>query len=393
MDNFTFENRTKIVFGKGRYQEVGPLTKTYADKILLHYGGGSIRSTGLYDEVMHSLRGAGVEVVELPGARPNPRLGLVYEGIKLCREEGIEFILAVGGGSAIDSAKAIALGTHYEGDVWELFETGREPECILDVATILTLPATGTESSDSAVITKEEGLLKRGYSSDRIRPVFSIMAPELFFTLPQDQIANGVCDMMSHIFERYFTDSIHTDVTDGLCESTLKAIMKNALVLRKDPRNYDAWAEVSFAGTIAHNGLLGLGRRQDWACHKMEHELSAIYDVAHGAGLAVLTPAWMRYVYPSNLNMFVQFAVRVMGVEASFREPETVIIEGIERLEKFFFEMGLPLSMAELGIDEANFELMAKKATKFISDKGQQHIGGLRELTWEDVVNIYRSVI
>lgn len=394
MEQFNFNNRTEIIFGAGRHREIGSLVKPYASKILLHYGGGSIKATGLYDEVMESLSMAGIEVLELSGAKPNPRLGLVYEGIELCRKEGIEFILAVGGGSAIDSAKAIALGVHYEGDVWELFETGKEPKTVLNVATILTLPATGTEASDSAVITKEDGLLKVGYSSDRIRPVFSIMNPELFTSLPQNQIANGVCDMMSHIFERYFTNTTHTDLTDGLCETTLKTIMKNAKLLRKDPTNLDAWSEVSFAGTIAHNGLLGLGRQQDWACHKMEHELSALYDVAHGAGLAVMTPAWMRYVYQSNLNMFLQFATKVMGVEGSFREPEAIVLEGINRLEQFFIQMGLPITMKELGIpDSSNFELMAKKATKADGPKGERPIGGLRKLNQQDVLKIYYSAV
>jgi len=295
----------------------------------------------------------------------------------------------VGGGSVIDSAKAIALGVPYNGDVWDYFLTKKQPAKVLDVATILTLPATGSESSDSVVITNEDGLIKMGFSSDKNRPLFSIMNPELFFTLPKNQIANGVCDMMSHILERYFTGTINTDVTDGLCESTLKVIMKNAKILNKDSRNYNAWAEVSFAGTIAHNGLLGLGRAQDWACHKMEHELSAIYDVVHGAGLSVITPSWMRYVYNTNINMFVQFAVNVMGVEASFREPEAIAREGIDRLENFFVSLDLPITLTELGIDESNFELMAKKATWF-RDGMETPIGGFQKLLWKDIVEIYR---
>ncbi len=389
MNNFDYENRTRIIFGKDKQKMIGQLIKPYADKILFHYGGESIKQSGLYEEVVASLSAAGVEVIELGGVKPNPRLSMVYEGIRLCREHRIHFVLAVGGGSVIDSAKAIALGVPYDGDVWDYYLTKKQPDQVLDLAAILTLPATGSESSDSSVLSNEEHQLKMGFSSDKIRPLFSIMNPELFYTLPENQVANGVCDMMSHILERYFTNTTHTDVTDGLCESTLKVIMKNAEILRKDSRNYDAWAEIAFAGTIAHNGLLGLGRAQDWACHKMEHELSAIYDVAHGAGLAVMTPSWMRYVNQTNRNMFLQFAVNVMGVEASFREPEAIVKEGIDKLERFFVSLGLPVTLSELGIDESNFERMAKKATWFTEDK-ETPIGGFQKLNWRDIVEIYR---
>lgn len=389
MNNFEYENKTRIIFGKDRQKLVGELIKPYADKVLFHYGGESIRRTGLYDEVLDSLKKVGVEAVELGGVKPNPRLSLVREGIRICREQNINFILAVGGGSVIDSAKAIALGVPYEGDVWDYFLTRKQPEKVLNVAAILTLPATGSESSDSVVITNEESLFKLGFSSDKNRPLFSIINPELFFTLPKDQMANGVCDMMSHIFERYFTTSVKADVTDGLCESTLRAIMKNAKILNEDGRNYDAWAEVAFAGTIAHNGLLGLGRNQEWSCHRIEHQLSALYDVAHGAGLAVVTPAWMRYVWQDHIDMFVQFAVNVMGVEASFRDPEGVIQDGIDRLERFFVSLGLPVTLGELGIDDSNFELMAKKATGF-SEGAETPVGGIRKLFWQDIVEIYR---
>ncbi len=389
MNNFDYENRSRIIFGRDEHKLIGKRIKPYADKVLFHYGGESIKKSGLYDEVKKSLAEAGVDFVELGGAKPNPRLTLVHEGIKLCRENNIKFILAVGGGSVIDSAKAMAMGVPYNGDVWDIYMKKHLPVNVLDVATILTLPATGSESSDSSVITNEELELKIGFSSDKIRPLFSIMNPELYYTLPENQVANGVCDMMSHIMERYFTNTTHTDVTDGLCESTLKAIMKNAKVLKKDKTNYDAWAEVSFAGSIAHNGLLGVGRRQDWACHRMEHELSALYDVAHGAGLSVMTPSWMRYVYKSNVNMFVQFAVNVMGVEASFREPDAIALEGIDRLEEFFVFMDLPITLKELGIDQTNFERMAKKATWFDEGK-EQPLGGLQKLFWTDIVEIYK---
>lgn len=389
MLNFDYQNRTRIIFGKDTHKDIGRVLRSYSRRVLLHYGGGSVKRTGVYDDVIASLKANGIDFVELGGVQPNPRLALVHEGIELCRRENIDFILAVGGGSVIDSAKAIAMGVHYQGDVWDFFLKKAEPGEVLPLATILTFPAAGSESSTSTVITNWESKIKRGFGSEKIRPVFSIMNPELYFTLPQEQIAYGVCDMMSHIFERFFTNTTHTDLTDGLCETTLKTIMKNALLLKKNKEDYNAWAEVSFGGNIAHNGLLGLGRETDWASHAMEHELSAIYDVAHGAGLAVVTPAWMKYVYKTNVPMFVQFAVNVMGVEGSFRDPEAIVLEGIERLEQFFVTLGLPITMKELGIEEARFEEMARKATGYAY--GQEHgIGGLKKLVWQDVLAIYK---
>jgi alcohol dehydrogenase YqhD (iron-dependent ADH family) len=386
MLNFDYLNPTRIVFGKDTHKEIGSLLKPYADRVLLHYGGGSIKKSGVYNVVIESLKANGIGYVELGGVQPNPRLSLIQEGIELCRKEEIGFILAVGGGSVIDSAKAIAMGVPYEGDVWDFFERKSVPEQVLPLATILTIPAAGSESSNSVVITNWDAQLKRGYNTELIRPVLSVLNPELYFTLPENQVGYGVCDMMSHIMECYITNTTHTELTDGLCETTLKTIMRNALELRKDKNNYDAWAEVSFAGNIAHNGLLGLGRVGDWACHAMEHELSAIYDVPHGAGLAVVTPAWMLHVYKSNIPMFVQFATNVMGVEGSFREPEVIALQGIERLKEFFVKMSLPVSMRELGIDDAKLELMAQKATR--GKDGS--IGGLKKLNWEDVLAIYK---
>ena len=390
MNSFDLCCTTRILFGKGQEAKVGGLIKEYGgSRVLLHYGGGSVIRSGLYDRVMESLKEAGLTVIPLGGAKPNPRLSLVHEGIALCRKENIDFLLAIGGGSAIDSAKAIAVGVSYEGDVWDLYETGTLAPSALPLATILTLPATGTEASSHSVITNEEKQLKIGYADERIRPRFSIINPELFFTLPHNQVANGVCDMMSHILERYLTNSIHTDLVDGLSEATLRTIMKNALRLKEDVTNYDAWGEVAMGGVIAHNDLLSMGRTEDWACHKMEHELSAIYDVAHGAGLAAITPSWMRYVYKENIPMFLQFAVKVMGVDGSFREPEDCILEGIRRLELFFHTMGLPNSIKELGIDSSQFEVMAKKATLFENGKERRLVGGVKKLGWKDVLAIY----
>jgi alcohol dehydrogenase YqhD (iron-dependent ADH family) len=389
MQNFDFYAPAEIVFGRGTQKKTGELLKGRARKVLLHYGTGSIKTNGLYDEIVASLNQSGVAFVELGGAKPNPRLSLVHEGIAFCKKEQVDFILAVGGGSAIDSAKAIAMGFYYNGDIWEVYEQHKAIEKALPVATVLTIPAAGSESSGDTVITNEEKKLKYGYGSPLLRPVFSVMNPELFFTLPKNQISNGVADMMSHVFERYFTNTTHTDLTDSLCEAVLKTIIRNAPLVFADPKNYDAWSEVGFSGTVAHNGLVGMGREQDWACHGMEHELSAIYDVAHGAGLAVLTPNWMEYVYKDNIPMFLQFAVNVMGVEGSYREAEVVIQEGIARLREFFRKLELPGTLAELGIDGSRFELMAKKATS--AEFGDEHpIGGLKKLYWKDVLEIYK---
>ena len=384
MLNFNYYNKTRIIFGKDTHKEVGQHLKPYAKKVLLHYGGKSIKSNGVYNDVVKSLQSNGIEFVELLGVKPNPRVSLVREGIELCKKENVDFILAVGGGSVIDSSKAIAIGVKSKNDVWDFFEKDLEIKSALPLATILTIPAAGSESSTGTVITNEEKQLKLSCGAEFLRPEFSIINPEIYYSLPKNQISNGVCDMMSHIMERYFTNTLHTDLTDGLCETTLKTIMKNGLILKEDNRNYNAWAEIAFAGNIAHNGLLGLGREQDWASHQIEHELSAIYDVAHGAGLAVVTIAWMKYVYKTNLPMFVQFAVNVMGVEGSFRDEESIALEGINRLKEFFIKMRLPVTLGELGIDESNLEIMAKKATNF--NNGEEvKLGGLKKLGWEDV--------
>lgn len=392
MLNFDYLNSTRLVFGKEMHRQIGQLIAPYSKKVLLHYGGGSIKKSGVYDEIIASLRESGVEFAELGGVQPNPRVELVREGIALCRREKIDFILAVGGGSVIDSAKAIAAGVPYEGDVWDLYLRGEATETVLPIATILTIPAAGSESSNGSVVTDESTQRKLSCNSEKMRPVFSVVNPELFFTLPDNQVANGLCDMMSHIMERYFTNTTHTDLIDGLAESTLKTIMRNGLLLRGNKKNYDAWAEIGLAGNVAHNGLLGLGREEDWACHQMEHELSAIYDVAHGAGLAVMTPAWMKYVYQHNLPMFVQFAVNVMGVEGSFRDQEALVLAAIDKLTDFFRAIGLPTSLGELGIGEENLELMAKKATGEDGGPGYT-LGGLKKLGWQDVLAIYRLAL
>ncbi|MDR2006777.1 MAG: iron-containing alcohol dehydrogenase [Acidaminococcales bacterium] len=389
MLNFDLHIPTKIIFGRKAQEQIGKALKPYAGKVLLHYGGGSIKKSGLYSEITAALRGSGIAFAELGGVVPNPRLGLVQKGIELCRKEQVELVLAVGGGSVIDSAKAIAMGFYYEGNIWDVYETGQAITAALPVAAVLTIPAAGSESSPNTVITNEEKAIKRGFGSQLLRPVLSVVNPELFFTLPQEQLANGAADMMSHIFERYFTNTTHTDLTDSLCEATLKTIMKNALLVKADRQDYDAWSEIGLGATFAHNNILGVGREQDWACHGMEHELSAIYDVAHGAGLAVLTPNWMEYVYKDNIAIFTQFAVKVMGVEGGYRPAEAPILAAIAKLRKFYRELGLPSTLKELGIDESKLELMAQKATG-AAYGAERPLGNFKKLLWQDVLAIYK---
>lgn len=376
---------TKYVFGKDTHQKIGELVKPFADKVLLVYGGGSIKRSGLYDDVVASLAANDVTYLELGGVQANPRYETVLKGIEIVKKEDVKLVLAVGGGSVIDTSKAIAMSLGTD-DVWACFAEGKRLVRALPVATILTIPAAGSEVSPDAVISYKGR--KLGFSSQWIRPVVSVVNPELFFTLPKNQIANGVCDMMSHIFERYFTQTQSTDLIDSLAEATLKTIMRNAVLLMENPANYNAWSEVSLGGSFAHNGFLGCGRTQDWGCHAMEHELSAQDEnVAHGAGLAVLTPAWMRYVYAENPKMFYQFAVNVMGVKAE-RDEERVILAGIAKLSDFFRSLGQPSLLRELGFGpDAPLEAMAKKCS------GEGFVGNFKPLYWKDVLNIYNSCL
>ncbi|HOA41707.1 MAG: iron-containing alcohol dehydrogenase [Halanaerobiales bacterium] len=387
MENFVFQNTTKIVFGKGTENHVANEIKGLGKNVLLHYGGGSIKKYGLYDRIVASLKEAGLNFVELGGVQPNPRLSLVYKGIELCRENKIDFILAVGGGSVIDSAKAIAIGVPYQGDVWDFYTGKAQVEEALPIGVVLTIAAAGSESSPGSVITKEEGELKRDCLSDLIRPKFAILNPELTYTLPEEQTLYGAADIMAHLMERYFTQTKDVDFTDRLLEGALKTIIKNLPIVLKDPQNYGARAQIMWAGTVAHGDLLGTGRIGDWASHNIEHELSGIYDVAHGAGLAVIFPAWMKYVYKENIARFAQFAVRVWDVEADFNNLEEVALEGIRRIENFFKSVGLPVTLGELGIPEDKLELMAEKCT----ERGP--VGNFKKLFKEDVLKIYRLAI
>jgi hypothetical protein len=363
MDNFEFCNPTRILFGRGSELKVGAETARHARKVLLHYGGGSIKASGLYDRVTGSLRAAGVAWTELGGVQPNPRLGLVHEGVRLCKEQGLGLVLAVGGGSAIDSAKAIAMGAVMDGDVWDYYLGKGEPKAALPVATVLTIPAAGSESSTGTVITKEEGLLKRAVNSELLYPRFSILNPELAFSLPPFQVACGASDILAHLMERYFTMVPQVEFTDRLLEATMKTIIRQAPLVLANPRDYDAWAEFMWAGTIAHNNLLNTGRIGDWASHDIEHEISGIYDVAHGAGLAAVFPAWMKHNLGRDLNRFAQWAARVWNVEADFRNLEATAREGVARLEAFYHAIGLGTRLADLGVGNDRLDEMAAKAT------------------------------
>lgn len=385
MENFTFQSTTKIIFGKETECQVGTEVKKYSNKILLHYGSGSIKKSGLYNRVVDSLFQAQVEFIELSGVQPNPRLSLVQKGIQLCRDHNIRFILAVGGGSVIDSAKAIAVGVPYTGNVWDFYDGSAIVQETLPLGVILTLPAAGSEASKSSVITNENGWFKKGLNSELIRPQFAILNPELSYTLPPYQTACGAADIMAHIMERYFTNVQNVDFTDRLCEAALQTIIKNAPLALDQPNDYAARAEIMWTSTIAHNDLLSTGRIGDWSSHMIEHELSGIYDVAHGAGLAVIFPAWMQHVYKHNIQRFAQFASRVWNVEYCFEAPERTALAGIKKLKSFFHEIGLPVTLEELGVQDDRLHEMETKCTK----NGTHTVGNFVPLCKEDVHDIF----
>ena len=349
-----------------------------------------IRS-GLMKRVTDTLDAVGIPYVMLGGAVPNPHLGLVYEGIELCKKEGIDFLLAVGGGSAIDSAKAIGYGVTNEGDVWDFYDRKRDVKACLPLGVILTLAATGSEMSDSSVITKEEGLVKRGYSSDHGRPKFAIMNPELTMTLPDYQTACGCTDIMMHTMERYFTNGGNMEITDSMAEGLLRTVKTNAQILAKDPKNYDARAEVMWAGSLAHNGLTGCGNDGgDWMTHMLEHEMGGLYDVAHGAGLAAIWGSWARYVYKNCLPRFKRYAINVMGVEPAGTDEE-IALKGIEAMEDFYRSINMPTNMRELGISPTEEELKTMAHKCSVSVGGAS--GSARVLNEEDMLAIYRASV
>lgn len=364
MENFVFQNPTRIVFGRGAEEAVGAETAAMSRRVLLHYGGKSIRASGLYDRVRTRLKDAGVSFEELGGVVPNPRLSLVREGIARCRRHRLEGILAVGGGSVIDSAKAIAAGVPYPGDVWDFYTRRATVKEALPVGVVLTIPAAGSEASNGSVITNEEGWYKKDAGAECLRPRFAIMDPVLTMTLPAFQTACGAADIMTHVMERYFTRVRAVDFTDRLCEATLRTMIRNVPIALAHPDDYDARAEIMWAGTIAHNDLLSTGRVGDWATHLIQHEVGGIYDIAHGAGLAVILPAWMTYVMSHDIGRFAQFATRVFDVEHDYASIERTAREGIRRLRAFWKGIGLPGTLAEMGVGADRFDEMARKATE-----------------------------
>jgi len=391
MNNFTFYSPTYFAFGKGQEENTGKYVKRFGgSKVLIHYGGGSVVRSGLLDRVKKSLEAEGIAYVELGGVMPNPRSGLVYKGIEICKKEDIDFILAVGGGSTIDSAKAIAAGACYDGDFWDYY-MGKPVEVAFPIGTVLTIAAAGSEGSPDSVITKEEGMLKRGASGEGLRPRFSILNPELTQTLPAFQTAAGVTDIMAHLFERYFTTTKEVEVTDRVIEALLLTMIHEAPRVIEDPNNYEARANIMWAGMMAHNNCCGVGRAQDWASHAIEHELSAVYDCAHGAGLAVVFPAWMEYNMHHDVMRFAKLAVRVWGCQMDYDHPEVTAKAGIAALRNFLKAIGMPSNFTELGASENDIAHMAHTAC--YGNGGNGTIGGFAALSEEDVANIYRLML
>ena len=394
MQNFTFSQPTVCIFGRdpsGALKE--QLSKRGVKKVLFHYGGGSIKNNGVYDMVSSILKELNLECIELPGVQPNPRLALVRKGIDICRENDIDFILAVGGGSVIDSAKAIALGAPFDGDIWDMFIGKAAPSDLtkptIPIGVVLTIPAAGSESSEGCVISNDDGLMKRAVGTDLFIPVFAILNPEYTFSLPPYQVACGCSDIMAHMFERYFTLDKSVDVTDRQLEANMRSMLHYSKLAQDFPNDYDIKAEVMWAGTIAHNDMLSCGRTGDWASHDIEHELSAIYDIYHGEGLSIVFPAWMRYCWREDPPRFEQFFRRVFDVDFAMGETEKVINEGIYRLESYYRSLGLPVRLNEVKIGEDRLREMAEKAVKYSGGT----LGNFKKLTADDIYNIYRLAL
>ena len=390
MKDFVYYAPTEVVFGENAEERVASLTKKYGGtKVLVHYGGQSAVRSGLLDKTCRLLREGGIDHVTLGGVVPNPRLSKVREGIELCRNENVDFILAVGGGSVIDSAKAIAYGVCHDGDVWDFYLGKAEPRQMLPVATILTIPAAGSEMSEASVITNEDGDIKLGYSNDMSRPKFAIMNPRRTFTLPPYQTAAGVTDMMMHTMERYFSKDDDMDLTTDLAEAVLRRMKTAVFAVLEDPEDYRNRAQIMWGGSVAHNGLTGCGVSDDWATHQLEHELSGMFDVTHGAGLAAIWPSWARYVMHENLSRFVRFVVNVMDVPNDFTDPEGTALKGIEAMERFYHAIGMPVNIKELiGRDITDDEI--KEMTRKCSRDHTATCGCLKVLDAEAMETIYK---
>lgn len=389
MENFAYYTPTKVVFGKDEEKNVGKLAKDFgAKKVLIHYGGGSAVRSGLIDRIKTSLSEENIAFVELGGVKPNPRLSLIYEGIKLAKENGVDFILAVGGGSVIDSAKGIGYGVANPDieDVWDLYIGKKKTQKCAPIGVVLTIAAAGSEMSSGSVVTKEDEQLKRSYGCDNARPKFAIMNPELTYTLPKYQIACGVVDIMMHTMERYFSPVGNLELTDKIAEGLLKTMIKYGKLSLENPTNYEARAEIMWASSLAHNGLTGCGGIGDWSTHQLEHDLGGVYDIAHGAGLSAVWGSWARYVYKENPKRFVQFAENVFGIE-KIGTDEDVAIKGIEAMENFYKDIEMPISISETGINlsDEDVEMLAEKC----SNNGTRYIGSFKKLFKEDMAKIY----
>lgn len=388
MENFNFKNSTKIIFGKDTHNEVGKYIKAYGKKILLHYEGEGelIKKLLIYEKVVNSLKESNIEFIELGGVVPNPRLSLVYEGVNICKKNNIEFILAIGGGSVIDSAKAISLGSVYDGDVWDFFTNKSEPKDSLGVGVILTIPGSGSEMSESSIISNESLQMKCVCDSEKNFPFFSILDPQVCFTIPKYLMACGIADIMSHIMERYFSLSKDTELSDALLESAMKTVIEFGPKILENSKDYNCCAQVMWASTIAHNGMIAAGKTADWASHRIEHEISAIYDLTHGAGMAIVFPAWMDYVKEENPDIFIKFAKNIFNIKEE--DKNKLILKGIIKLEDFFISLGLQTKLSNFDIDNKKFGIMAEKALG-----ESETLGKLKKLKKQDIINILNNCI
>lgn len=392
MDQFKYYAPTQIVFGKNTENQTGKLCKEQgATKVLIHFGGSSAQKSGLLDRICQSLEAEGIGYVTLGGVVPNPRLSKVYEAIELCRSQQVDFILAVGGGSVIDSAKAIGTGLANPGDVWEYFQ-GQKPQGCTPIGAVLTIAAAGSEMSNVSIITNEDGWLKRGLTSPYAYCKFAVLNPQLTYTLPAYQTASGCTDIIIHTLERYFarpgSQSKPLALTDGMAEALLRNVMRNAKLVLKNPDDYDARAEIMWAGSLSHNDITGDRSQGDWASHQLEHELGGMFDIAHGAGLAAIWGSWARYVLKHDPSRFAQLAVNVLSVPHTFGNDEKTALEGIAAMEDFFRSIGMPTSISDMEIELT--EPQIKELAYKCSFMGKRTIGGFATLQTDDMENIYR---
>lgn len=385
MDNFTYYNPTKLIFGKGQVEQLATEVPSYGNRVLLVYGGGSIKRNGLYDQVVNILKDKQIEIFELSGVEPNPRLSTVQRGVDICKNENIDFLLAVGGGSVIDCTKAIAVGAKYEGNPWDIVTKKHIPTEALPFGTVLTIAATGSEMNSGSVITNWETQEKYGWGSPLVFPKFSILDPVNTYTVPKNQTIYGIVDMMSHVFEQYFHHTKNTPLQDKFCESTLRTVIEAAPKLVEDLENYELRETILYAGTIALNGQLQMGYRGDWATHNIEHAVSAVHDIPHGGGLAILFPNWMKHTMSENVDRFVQMAVNVFDVDPSGKDKEAIATEGIEKLREFWSSIGAPSRLKDYDIGEESIDVMADKAM------ANGEFGNFKKLNRDDVVAIYRA--